>query len=126
MALVDNPQEVLYRVVCSIQWDNELNRPAITAFEDKKGLSVSKMGNRAEKDVVEHLMKKLNNVEHIIKISVQQCLDIKVYPINKPSKNDSYHAEIWDTSDKKEIALDKRQEMAKESVIVDLPKEEQK
>lgn len=120
MELVDNPKEVLYRVIRPFDflWDYEFNRPSPAAFKDKNGLSVSKLDNRIEKDIVEDFKKQFD-IKNIIKISVQQCLEIKVYPVNKPSKDNPYHAEIWETPETKIIAADKRKKMAEQSIIVD-------
>ena len=120
MALVDEPHEILYRAILPDEsmWDKEFNRPSPATFIDKKGLSVVKRGKRTEKETISALKKKIKSTKAIAKISVNACLDIITYPIDKPTSKDSYHAELWNSKIEKLIDYSKRKLLAEKVEVL--------
>lgn len=110
MELIDNICEVLYRniKIDDILWDREFNRPSSAAFKDKNGLSVDKLGDRNENQIIENLKKRFfrDKKRAVVKITVKKCLDIKLYPVNKPTKNNKYHAEIHNGPNNDKLIID--------------------
>ena len=122
MALITEPQELLYRAILprdELAWDNEFNRPSPATFKDKNGLSVVKRGERTEKEAISALKKKIKSTKAVVKISVQTCLDIKTYPIDKPTQADKHHAEIWNSKNEKLIEFSKRKLLAERVELVE-------
>lgn len=125
MALIDEPHEILYRSVFSIDelvWDEEFYRPSPVVFKDRNnsGLSVVKRGKRSEKETISALKEKLILTQAVVKISVKSCVEAKTYPFDKPTRKDSYHAEIWNSKTEKFIESSKRYELAQKAEVVDI------
>lgn len=123
MALIDEPHENLYRSILLIDdlvWDEEFYRPSPAVFKDKSGLSVIKRGGRTEEYTINALREKLPSTRAVAKISVQSCLEVRTYPLDKPTRNDPYHAEIWNSETEKLIESSKRYELARRAKIIEI------
>ena len=98
MELKDNINKILYRNIRidDICWDCEFNSPSPSVSKDKNGLYVEKLANINENEIIKNLNVRFHRDKKkaIVKISVKKCLDIKLYPIDKPTKKNKYHAEI--------------------------------
>ena len=57
---------------------------------------MEKLANINENEIIKNLNVRFHRDKKkaIVKISVKKCLDIKLYPIDKPTKKNKYHAEI--------------------------------
>ena len=122
MNLIENNEEILYRKIhpASIFWDNEHNRPSSAAYKDKKGLSVDRLGDREENEVINSFINRfgMDKVKSVVKISVGICKELELYPIYKPSLNNEYHAEIHDSENRIEISQSKAKKLAENVQIV--------
>lgn len=123
MALVDEPNEVLYRKIHSKQFDEFSKEISPVAFKDKKGCSVNKLAGRNENDIISYYESKWETpykMKAIVNITVQECLDIPVYPVNDSSNkpNPHLHAEIHDSVCKTKISERKARLLAKKVKIV--------
>ncbi|MCZ9892874.1 hypothetical protein OFR29_11365 [Brachyspira hyodysenteriae] len=122
MSLIENDEEILYRKIypASIFWDNEHNRPSSAAYKDKKGLSVDRLGDREENEVIDSFIKRFGDdkVKSVVKVSVGICKQLELYPIDKPSFNNKYHAEIHDSKTRIEISQSKAKKLAENVHIV--------
>lgn len=123
MALVNEPNEILYRKIHSKQFDECSKEISPVAFIDRRGCSVNKLSGRNEKDIISYYESKWETpykMKAIVNITVQECLDISIYPIddnsNKP--NPHFHAEIHDSACKIEISKIKARLLAKKVKIV--------
>lgn len=121
MELKDNINEILYRNIRidDICWDCEFNRPSPSAFKDKNGLSVEKLANRNENEIIKNLNVRFHRDKKkaIVKISVKKCLDIKLYPVDKPTKKNKFHAEIHNGPNNDKLIDDDKCLCLYESVI---------
>lgn len=124
MSLIDEPNEVLYRKIhSSNQFDERNNKITSAAFKTSTGCSVDKLANRDEIDIVkyyENKWKQPKEMKAIVKITVQECLDIPTYPVNKPTCDNRFHAEIHDSEYQIEISRRKARLLAKKAKIVRL------
>lgn len=120
MKLIDKPEETLYRAIRPLDflWDFDFDRPSSAAFKDKDGLSCDKLDDRQENEVFKTLRKRFET-RAIVKIKVKQCLKIGVYPKDAPSKQNKYHAEIWENEHEKLISSQKRRLLADRVEICD-------
>lgn len=122
MALINEPKEVLYRKIHSKQFNENSKEISSAAFKDKKGCSVNKLAGRNENDIISYYKTKWETpykMKAIVKITVQECLDIPTYPVNKPTCNNRFHAEIHDSACQIEISQIKARLLAKKVKIVE-------
>ena len=94
MALVNEPNEVLYRKIHSKQFYEKSKKISSSAFKDKKGCSVNKLAGRNENDIISYYESKWETpykMKAIVNITVQECLDISVYPIDDNSNKPNPH-----------------------------------
>lgn len=124
MALINEPKEVLYRKIHSNHYDKygkKGKKISPSAFKDKKGCSVNKLAGRNENDIISYYESKWETpykMKAIVKITVQECLDIPTYPVNKPTCNNKFHAEIHDSAFQIKISQRKARLLAKKVKIV--------
>lgn len=123
MALINEPKEVLYRKIHSNQYDGNSKEISSAAFKDKKGCSVNKLAGRNENDIISYYESKWKTpvkMKLIVNITVQECLNISVYPVDdNPNKhNPHFHAEIHDSAFQIEISQIKARLLAKKVKIV--------
>ncbi len=123
MALINEPNEILYRKIHSKQFEEYSKKVSSSAFIDRKGCSVNKLAGRNENEIINYYENKWEipyKMKAIVNITVQECLDISVYPIddnsNKP--NHHFHTEIHDSACKIEISKIKARLLAKKVKIV--------
>lgn len=125
MALIDEPKEVLYRKIHSNYYDEygeKGKKISPSAFKDKKGCSVNKLAGRNENKIIKYYESKWKTpvkMKAIVKITVQECLDIPTYPVNKPTCNNRFHAEIHDSACQIEISKNKTKLLANRVKIVE-------
>lgn len=124
MSLIENDKEILYRRIHpdSIFWDNEHDRPSSAAYKAKNGLSVDRLGDREENEVISSFIKKFGSdgVKSVVKVSVGICKKIDLYPVYKPSLHNEYHAEIYDSKNKVVISQSKARKLAENVQVLHL------
>lgn len=123
MALINEPKEVLYRKIHSNQYDENSKEISSAAFKTSSGCSVDKLAGRNENYIISYYKTKWETpykMKAIVKITVQECLDIPTYPVNKPTCNNKFHAEIHDSACQIEISQIKARLLAKKVKIVEI------
>jgi hypothetical protein len=98
--------EYLYRAIKRSQpsvvkkYPNGRVRISSALFKDAQGVSVSKMMNRLEEEVISHLRKKLSNdkgstrMKAVVKLTEDDVKEVNAIVVDKPSDDDKYHAQI--------------------------------
>ncbi|WP_295154748.1 hypothetical protein [uncultured Brachyspira sp.] len=124
MNLIEDNEEILYRKIHpkAIFWDDDNNRPSSAAYKDKNGLSVDRLGDREENEVINSFIKRfgIDKVRSVVKVSVAICKELELYPIYKPSLNNKYHAEIHDSENSVLISSSKAKKLAENVKIVNI------
>lgn len=116
-------EEFLFRAVrpMDLLWDFDNNRPAPSLFQNKNGVSVDRQGIREISEILLNFSKLFTEDCGIVKIAAGKCRQLDTHPIAKPSKHNSHHAEIHDSPTQILIEPEKREQLAKNVVIVKLP-----
>lgn len=100
--------ENLYRAVKRSNPDYIIGKNKVSSamFKDEDGVSVSRDGERSEKEVI-NSFKDSNfwskRLKAIGKITNKDCQDINLYVIEDPSQNDKYHSLIFGDKNKKSV-----------------------
>ena len=81
------------------------------AFKDKNGLSVSRTGDRTLSEALDFTSKRLSGV--MATVSVQSCLDMKLFLKYLPIPEDNYHSEIHRNDTKAELTQGQARQLAK-------------
>lgn len=123
MELINNNKEILYRNIKkdSMNWDYEFDRPSFAAFINDSGLSVDILSDRNEEDLINSFKNRFyrDKEKVVAKITVEECLDICLYPVYKPSKKNKYHAEIHNSEHEIKISYDKAMHLVRTVKIIE-------
>ena len=116
---IDNIEdsEILYRVVKKSDPDAFINgAPTAALFMDENGVSVDRDGGRLEENIIKKLRSRFGRRDDYytaVKIGAGDCRDVDTFPIPTGNHKNKYHAEIWDSEEKRLISLLKAIKLAK-------------
>lgn len=108
--------EILYRVVKRSDPDAFINgKPSAALFMDENGASVDRDGGRTEEEIVKTFkwrFRKREDYKTAVKIGAGECRSAETYPNPIGNHKNKYHAEIWDSEDKRMISFIKAIKLA--------------
>lgn len=109
--------ELLFRGIISLNWDDEADRPSSATFKDSKGVSVDRQGCRDSEECVKYL--KENKVfKAICAISSGDVKSIGACPKYLPTEINPYHSEIHDEEHRVEIRKSKARNLSRKCITV--------
>ena len=113
------PDERLYRAVRpdSIFWKEDGSLTS-AAFKDKNGLSVQRGDYRADKEVVEEMMR-IGFEGRIVRVDVSDCNDANAIVVYVPMDDNEYHSEIHSSNDKILLTSGQARQLARSAVVID-------
>ena len=101
--------ELLYRMVRKSDPDAFIDgKPTAALFMDEGGVSVDRDGGRSEEEIIEsfrYRFRKNNEFKTAVKIYAGQCRAVDTFPNPVGNYKNCYHAEIWESENKREISL---------------------
>lgn len=107
-------EEQLFRCIKNIPnwWKSKFNRPSSAAFKDSKGVSVDRSGGRTNEAVVKEYKRKFD-LKAVVSVTAGRCRELNTYPVPKPTRKNSHHAEIHDSPYKVQLSGGKARELSK-------------
>lgn len=119
---IGNPEQ-LYRAIKPLKflWNYKLNRPTSAIFHDKNGVSVDRLGDKSEDQLLADYSQRFKEDSGVLRITAGKCREIQTHPVPKPSKSNVNHAEIHDSQSQVLIASEKRDLLARSVEIMKIP-----
>lgn len=113
-------EEILYRAINPIQWNTIDNKLTSAVFKDTNGVSVDRMGDRTEGDIIRVYNRRFSRKWGLLNISAANCRIIGTEPTAKPKFN-PFHALILNNTGSKNIPKPKAKRLRDVSNIIKEP-----